>query len=129
MRSVTMFMEGLQGDLGTDAHLSSNKFDGVNQAQTSGKFNPDEVKPSYPEAPKPNPQDPSVHWQQPRNTTMNREPSTIDKQTRDSQQQYSKRKKNQAINQTGSIVSRIYTHKMDKQGTHEGDDIKKRLSK
>lgn len=129
MKSISVFMENLAGDLATDAYLTSNKFDGVEQAQTSNKFNPQEVVPKYPEVPKPNPQDPSVHHQQPKETTMGKKPSTVDDNVLDGHKGIAKKYRAAGTTQAGQIVGRLYTHKHDAQAPATGDNLAKRLKK
>lgn len=45
MKSITVFIENLAGDPATNAYVTMNKFDGVEQNKTQQKFNPKEVQP------------------------------------------------------------------------------------
>lgn len=127
MKSISLFIENLAGDMATDSYLTSNKFDGVNQAQTSNLFKPNEVVPNYSEPPKANPG--NDEKQQPESTTMKKRPVTVDKNVLSGQQAVSKKYRNQGTNQSKSVVDKLYKHKHDDQGTKEGDNLESRLKK
>lgn len=122
MNSVTLFVENLAGDLGTDAYLTSNKFDGVEQGNTSGMFNFKQLIPTYRPAPTPD-------RQQDTGFVLKKDPITVDQQVINGQQAISNKYRNDGTNTHGKIVNRLYSHKSDAQGASTGDNLASRLSK
>lgn len=120
--SITLFMENLAGDPGTNAWLTSNKFDGVDQARTSDNLKPSEVMPKYPPAP-------TTDKQQDRGPVLAKDPITVDKSVINGQQGIAKKYRVGGTNQGGKIIDRLYKHKSEDQGTTQSDRLESRLTK
>ena len=113
MKSITIFVENLAGDQGTDAYLTSNRFDGVDQASTSGKFNPSEVTPLGV-----NTKAKQTTVQQDTKAPLKSSPDhiTVDKGVIGDQQGFAKKKRNEGTNTAGPIVQRIMKNSSEQQG-------------
>ena len=122
MNSVTVFIENLSGDLGTNAWLSSNKFDGVDQSKTAVGFNFKDLMPSY-RAPL------TPDKQQDTGPALEADPKSVSNDVINGQQAIARKYRNEVPPMQGNIVSRLYNNKSDDQGTMKGDDIASRLRK
>lgn len=113
MRSITVFVENLAGDLGTNAYLSSNKFDGVDQASTTGLFKPGEVRPLGVET-----KAKQTTVQQDTKAPLSSSPDhiTVDKNVISGQKSYADKKQHEGTNQGGNIVGRLFKWKSEDQG-------------
>lgn len=122
MDSITLFIENLVGDLGTNAYLSSNKFDNVDQSKTAGGFQFSSLIPSYRAAPTPDKQQDTA-------PVLKADPKTVDNTVISGQQGVAKKFRNEGTNTHGRIVDRIYKNKSDVQGSSTGDNLESRLIK
>ncbi|MFW6219397.1 MAG: hypothetical protein ACOC33_00885 [bacterium] len=108
--------------MGTDAYLTSNKFDGIDQAQTSNNLNPKDVTPNYREAPTPD-------KQQDTGARLQKDPITVDKGVINGQQGVSKKYRTSGTSQSGKIIDRLYKNKSEDQATTQSDNLESRLKK